>query len=186
MGLHDRPYWKDSDQTGGGSGGMSLGMPKPTRMVKYLLIINLAAFLAQVFLEVTLKFRLSTIFGATVGGFWQLWRYVTFQFLHDPRSLWHIGLNLLGLYMFGTPLEGRWGSRRFLTFYLTCGAVAGVAYVVMGGVLALPHGIPLIGASGGVYGILLACAVLFPNFRVILVLFPVPIRLAAVIIFGGM
>ena len=111
---------------------------------------------------------------------------MTFQFLHDPTSLWHIGLNMLGLYMFGTPLERHWGTKKFLRFYLSCGVAAGVAYVAIGAALGNASWIPLIGASGGVYGILLACAVLFPTFRVILFIFPVPIRLAAILIFGGM
>ena len=187
MGLHDRPYWKDEQDGGaGGLGGVRIGMPKPGKMVKYLLIINLAVFLLQIISGLALKIELSLLFGATVADWWQVWRYVTFQFLHSRYSLFHIGLNMLGLYMLGTPLEQRWGGRRFLRFYLSCGAVAGLAYVIVGALLEGAAWKPLIGASGGVYGILLAAAVLFPNFRVILVLFPVPIRLAAVIIFGGM
>jgi membrane associated rhomboid family serine protease len=166
--------------------GVTFGLPKPTQVVKYLLIINLAAFVLQLICRGLLQFNLSDFFGATLGGWWQLWRYVTFQFLHSPDSLWHLGLNMLGLYMLGTPLERQWGGRRFLKFYLICGATAGVAYIVMAALRNLSPGVPLIGASGGVYGIVLACAVLFPHFRLIFFLFPVPIRLAAVIIFGGM
>ncbi len=95
---------------------------------------------------------------------------------------------MLGLYMLGTPLEQRWGPRAFLRFYLICGAVGGLAYV-LAGVLLLPRWAwaqPIIGASGGVYAIVLACAVLFPHFRLILFIFPVPIRLAALLIFGAM
>jgi membrane associated rhomboid family serine protease len=115
-----------------------------------------------------------------------VWRYLSFQFLH--ADFWHIALNMLGLYFLGTPLEQRWGRRRFLAFYLSCGAFAGVAYVVV--MLATmgqaAWSVPLLGASGGVYGIILAAAVLFPHFRLIFLFFPVPIRLAALIIFGGM
>ena len=179
---------KKDQQPGGGSPmggrGFTIGMPKPTRIIKSLLIINLAAFLGQ-FLLASLKPE--AYLGVTLDGWWQPWRYITFQFLHSKDSLFHIILNMLGLYMLGTPLAQHWGDKRFLRFYLTCGAVAGVAYVVMMGLMAPDYGsIPLIGASGGVYGIVLACAVLFPHFRLIFFLFPVPIRLAAVIIFGGM
>jgi len=69
---------------------------------------------------------------------------------------------------------------------LSCGVVAGVAYAVMGVALGLDKSFPLIGASGGVFAILLACAVLFPQMRLILFLFPVPIRFAALLIFGFM
>ncbi len=189
MGLHDRPYWKDDagpEPGGGFMRGMSIGLPKPSNLVKRLLIINLAAFLVQQVFLLGFKIDISRWFGATVGGFWQIWRYLTFQFLHDPYSLMHIGLNMLGLYMLGTPLEQLWGSRRFLRFYLSCGVVAGLAYVILGAIFRIPAGFPLIGASGGIYGILLACAVLFPHFKLIFFLFPVPIRLAAAIIFGAM
>jgi len=189
MGLHDRPYMRDDAAPMGGGGlmrGMVGGFPKPSKAVKWLLIINLGAFVLQLVLELGPGIHISDWFGATAGGFWQLWRYVTFQFLHDTTSLWHIGLNMLGLYMFGTPLEQLWGSRRFLWFYLSCGVVAGLVYVIVGLILSNPRWMPLIGASGGVYGILLACAVLFPHFRIIFLFFPVPIRLGAVVIFGGM
>jgi len=186
MGIHDRPYMQD-EQGGGGGGwrGVTVGLPRPARAVKYLLIINLAAFVVQLLLYIA-KIQVSPYLGVTLLGWWQVWRYLTFQFLHDPTSIWHVALNMLGLYMFGSPLERRWGSKRFLEFYLSCGLVAGLAYVVAGAVLGSEAWVPLIGASGGVYGILLACAVLFPNFRIILFLFPVPIRLGAIIIFGGM
>ena len=189
MGLHDRPYWKDdagAEPGGGFMRGMSVGLPKPSKAVKWLLIVNLAAFPLQLAFELGFSINLSDWFGATTGGFWQVWRYLTFQFLHDTSSLWHIALNMLGLYMFGTPLEQLWGTRRFLRFYLSCGAVAGLLYVIVGLLLSNPRWVPLIGASGGVYGILLACAVLFPHFRIIFLFFPVPIRLGAAIIFGGM
>jgi len=187
VGLNDRPYWRDQRGGWGGSAprGVTVGMPKPPKAVKILLIINVAAFLLQL-LFLSGKVNLSAYFGATLAGWWQIWRYITFQFLHSPNSLWHLGLNMLGLYMLGTPLESRWGTRRFVRFYLTCGVVAGLAYVIMAWLIGLDDSIPLIGASGGVYAIVLACAVLFPHFRLLLFLFPVPIRVAAVIIFGGM
>jgi membrane associated rhomboid family serine protease len=189
MGLHDRPYWKDdagAEPDGGFVRSLAFGLPKPSKAVKWLLIINAAAFPLQLAFELGFSINLSDWFGATTGGFWQVWRYLTFQFLHDTSSLWHIALNMLGLYMFGTPLEQLWGSRRFPRFYLSCGAVAGLLYVIVGLLLGNPGWVPLIGASGGVYGILLACAVLLPDLKLILVVFPVPVRLAAVIIFGGM
>jgi membrane associated rhomboid family serine protease len=189
MGLHDRPYWKDAagaEPEGGFMRGLSVGLPKPSKAVKWLLIINAAAFVLQLALGKSLQAPLNFWLGATAGGFWQVWRYLTFQFLHDTSNLWHIALNMLGLYMFGTPLEESWGSRPFLRFYLSCGAAAGLLYVIVGAILGKDSWVPLIGASGGVFGILLACAVLLPDLKLILVVFPVPVRLAAVIIFGGM
>ena len=197
MGLHNRPYWQDGDDGGGNAGaggfqsggmrGLTIGMPKPGKMIKVLLMINVVVFVVQVFADKPSANSvgwMSATLGASVGGWWQVWRYFTFQFLHG--GYWHIVMNMLGLYMLGTPLERHWGSKRFLRFYLSCGVVAGVAYVVMGSLADLPPGVPIVGASGGVFGILLACAVLFPQFRLIFLFFPVPIRLAALILFGAM
>jgi membrane associated rhomboid family serine protease len=194
MALHDRQYWRDEEGTTDGASGLGrlgAGLSAPPKVVKWLLLLNLGVFVLQLVVKVLSSTRdpidtLSLYFGATTSGFWEVWRYVTFQFLHDTRNLWHIGLNMLALYMCGAPLERHWGSRHFLRFYLTCGVAAGLAYVVIGALRHNPGWMPLIGASGGVYGILLACAVLMPDMRLILVFFPVPIRLAVVIIFGAM
>ena len=171
-------------------GGAGFGLPRPPRVVATLLVLNLAVFVGQVLFTLATRGRglepLSAYLGVTVGGFWQVWRYFTFQFLHDTEWVWHLVLNMLGLYLLGAPLEQLWGGRRFLIFYLACGVAAGVAYVVIGALGGLPRAMPIIGASGGVYGILLAAAVLLPHFRVILLVFPVPIRLAAILIFGVM
>ena len=189
MGIYDRPYFREESNysTGFGrpAGGVSFGMPKAGQAVKRLLIINIVVFVAQQFLD--RHGEMSAVLGVTSAAWPQVWRYITFQFLHG--GFWHIGLNMLGLYMLGTPLEQYMGQRRFVWFYLSCGVVAGIAYAAMGlalGPAKLPPDMPIIGASGGVYAIILACAVRFPQFKLIFFLFPVPIRTAAVIIFGGM
>ncbi len=197
LGLGNRPYWRDEQASGGGYGGrmsgLTIGLPRPANVVKILLIINVAVFVLQLFLDrqkIDLASggiyygHMSTWLGVHVRGWWQVWRYVTFQFLHG--DFWHIVLNMLGLYLLGSPLERKMGSARFLRFYLISGAVAGVAYVFISAAYGMPANRPIIGASGGVYAIVLACAVYFPNFKLIFLFFPVPIRLAAMIIFGGM
>lgn len=186
MGMHNRPYWRDSQDDSGG-GRLTMGLPPIGRVVKYLLIINLAVFVLQLFFDTSTRpGQMSLLLGASVDGWWQVWRYVTFQFLHSPENYWHIMMNMLGLYLIGSPLEQHWGARRFLRFYLGCGAFAGMVYVAALALLAPDLKLPIIGASGGVYAIVLACAVLFPQFKLILLFFPVPIRLAALLIFGGM
>lgn len=200
MGLHDRTYARDNNSGGFGGGGGDvfggrgggrggLAMPKLTQTVKVLLIINVAVYILQQFLDQPSGLnagRMSTCFGVTIREFWQIWRYITFQFLHATRDPWHIVMNMLGVYFFGTALERSWGAKKFTFFYLGCGILAGFAYVFIGAIFHLPGNIPIIGASGGVFGILLACAILFPHFRIIFLFFPVPIRLAAVIIFSVM
>ncbi|HUT56313.1 MAG TPA: rhomboid family intramembrane serine protease [Phycisphaerae bacterium] len=189
MGIYDRHYWRGDPGGGpsGGLGGVTIGLPKPTLVVKGLLIANAAVFLVQLFTGDLHPDRLgwmSASLGVRWGQFWEVWRYITFQFLHG--SVWHILLNMLAVYILGSPLEQHYGSRRFLVFYLSCGVAAGVAYAVIGALGGVPSWMPIIGASGGVYGIVLACAVYFPGFRIIFLFFPVPIRLAAIIIFGAM
>lgn len=108
----------------------------------------------------------------------QFWRWFTFQFVH--ADFWHLLFNMIGLYFFGPIMERWWGSRRFLAFYLFCGAVGAVAYVAMS---RLPGLMPddgygvLIGASGGLFGILVGCAVVAPNQRVMLLFPPIPMSM---------
>jgi membrane associated rhomboid family serine protease len=89
-------------------------------------------------------------------------------------------MNMIGLYFLGPPLERHWGSRRFLPFYLLCGASGGVFYSLLCVVKFVDPG-QMIGASGSILGMLAACAILFPHFVLFVVVFPVPIRVAAVV-----
>jgi membrane associated rhomboid family serine protease len=118
--------------------------------------------------------------GSTRPAF-QVWQLLSYGFLHG--SLNHIFFNMFGLWMFGRDLERMMGARRFLIYYLTCVVGAGVVQLI---VAAMQGGVyPTIGASGGVFGILLAFAMAFPN-RVIMLLFP-PIPMKAkyfVLIYG--
>ncbi len=201
MGIGDRPYFRDDFDAGGMKGlqeamrrMMGLGPtpgPKPWA-VKWLLWANIIIFIFQYFLDQPTLSNpsgpLSALLGVTVQSYWQVWRYLTFQFLHG--GMWHILLNMLALFILGRPVERQMGSVRFLIFYLTCGMVAGVAYelmVMMMGPDQLPANLPLIGASGGVFAVLLACAVRFPQMKLLIMLiYPVPIRVVAAIAFGGM
>jgi membrane associated rhomboid family serine protease len=185
VGIYDRPYMRRGPGGGWqGSGGVGFRLPPLTPMVRRLLLINAGAFLLQVFVDHSSAGPgpISRWFGVTVGQFWQVWRYLSFQFLHG--SIGHILLNMLAVYFLGTALERHWGSKRFLRFYLSCGAAAGVSYVLIAA--ATDVGAPLIGASGGVYGLILAAAVLLPHFVVFFFFFPVPIRIAALIVFAIM
>jgi membrane associated rhomboid family serine protease len=181
MGLGNRPYWRGDPQSfrGGGGfpgGGMRMGLPRPGPGVGGLLIANLVMFVLQHLIP-TLTFALAAI----PALWWQPWRYITFQFLHG--DLFHILFNMIGLYFLGMYLERAWGTRRFLVFYLVCGVISGLTHVAL---TYLFHQSPnnyLIGASGGVYAVIAACAILFPNIQLILMFFPVPIRFAALLFF---
>jgi membrane associated rhomboid family serine protease len=111
----------------------------------------------------------------------QLWRLISYQFLHDPHSIWHIFFNMFVLFMFGRILEPHLGSRRFLIFYLICGTVGGLFYLLLTAIKFLPP-MPMVGASGSILGIIGACAVLFPQIKMIIfpIFIPISIRTAAI------
>ena len=160
------------------------GLPAPTRAVKWIIIANIAMF-AICFLSGRAKSPIYDVLAMQTDRVLhgQVWRLLTFTYLHDQTGLGHIFFNMLGLYFLGLPLEQQWGSRRFLTFYTVGGFVGVLLYLVMSTVGPLSPIASLVGASGGVLAVLGACAVLFPGMRIILVLFPVPIRAAALIFF---
>ncbi|MFA5864262.1 MAG: rhomboid family intramembrane serine protease [Phycisphaerae bacterium] len=160
---------------------MALGFPKPTRFVLYLIIANVAIFI----LTAMDRQRVIDNYFALIGVGnsrtpFELWRLVSYQFLHGNPG--HIFWNMLGLYFFGPPLERYWGPAKFIFFYLFCGVVGGLTYLVMSSLTPMP-GI-LIGASGSILGLVAASAVLFPQMIIFLVIFPVPIRVAALLIAG--
>ena len=93
-----------------------------------------------------------------------VWQLVTYMFLHDPRGFGHILFNMLTLWMFGKDLEATWGTRRFLKFYFVCGVGAGIC-VVIGNSLFGTMATRTIGASGAIFGLLLAFGMLFPDRR---------------------
>jgi membrane associated rhomboid family serine protease len=172
---------KDDQDGGGGGGGFgggmrSGGMPKPGPAVMALLVANVVMFFLQLTPGVTEYLTLVPL------RWWFVWNYITFQFLHGGPM--HLIFNMLGLYFLGMVLEKAWGPRRFVTFYLVCGVFAGICHVVMTYALDGATWIPLLGASGGVYGIVVACAILFPQIRLVLLFFLVPIRFAAILFLG--
>ena len=112
-----------------------------------------------------------------------VWQLLTYGFLHDLQRLGHIGFNMFALWMFGRDLERTMGAQRFLIYYLTCVVGAGIVQLIVTSTQGSYY--PTVGASGGVFGILLAFGMAFPN-RMILLLFP-PIPMKAkymVIVFG--
>ena len=100
------------------------------------------------------------------------WQLLSYGFLHG--DIRHIAFNMFGLWMFGRDLERLWGAKRFLTYFLVCVVGAGVIQLL---VAAIQGGLyPTVGASGGLFGLLLAYGLTFPNRTIMLIFFPVPIR----------
>ena len=129
---------------------------------------------------------------ATAIQQFQVWRFVTFQFVH--ANLWHIAGNMLALLSLGPVIEQYLGRRRFLAFYLLCGMVGPIGFLVlMASAGRNEFGQPvyaadstLVGASAGVFGILVAAAIVAPNVWVQLLVPPTPVRLrtAALLMLG--
>ena len=100
------------------------------------------------------------------------WQLVSYGFLHGDLN--HIFFNMFGLWMFGRDLERLMGTQRFLVYYMTCVLGAGIVQLI---VAALQGGVyPTVGASGGVFGLLLAYAMAFPNRTVMLLFPPIPMK----------
>lgn len=110
------------------------------------------------------------------------WQLITYGFLHGDMT--HIFFNMFGLWMFGRELEQMMGSQRFLIYFLTCVAGAGAIQLI---VAATQTGIyPTVGASGGVFGILLAYGLTFPNRTVMLIFPPIPMKAKYFVLFYGL
>jgi membrane associated rhomboid family serine protease len=143
-------------------------MPPLQPVTRALLLINVAVFF------------LARLFGGgieSVFALWPLgtnflpWQVVTYAFLHG--SFEHLFFNMLGLWMFGSELERIWGEKRFLQFYGASVLAAALAQLVVTAVMGSVY--PTVGASGGLFGLLFAFAVMFPN-RVILLFFVIPMK----------
>jgi membrane associated rhomboid family serine protease len=146
-----------------------------TRTIKTLIITNIVVYLIQFFIFLISGGRvLELYFGLVPVRVTQelmLWQFATYMFLHG--GIFHLLINMLVLFMFGNELERYWGRRRFLKYYFITGIGAGVcSWLVSMNTFAV-----IVGASGAIYGILLAYGLLFPNRVVYLyMLFPVKVK----------
>ena len=152
-----------------------------TRTVKTLIILNVAVFLLQVIGDLAGSHFLIAYFGlipVQVTRDLMLWQFVTYMFLHG--GIFHLFFNMLTLFMFGNDLERYWGTRRFLNYYFVTGIGAG-----MGSWLAaVDSRTVIIGASGAIYGLLLAYGLLYPN-RIVYLNFLIPVKVKWLVIFMG-
>ena len=106
-------------------------------------------------------------------SYFHFWQIVTYAFLHDPRNLSHIGFNMLGVYMFGAEIERYAGPLRLLACYFASVVTAALAQLLVPPLLGAPSA-PALGASGGVFGLLFAYAMMFPHRKVIPLIPPIP------------
>jgi len=210
MGLHDRDYYRDEGPPAGG------GFLADSPITKWVIIINVAIFFLHAFVSDPEELRKWENLRQTEGvvdmgvvdlekarpffymgaynhhlmtEHFQVWRLVTYQFLHSGFG--HIFVNMLGLFFFGPMVERWWGTRRYVYFYLLCGTIGAVLYslfsvvgVVPGEAVIYRPGTDelqmftsLVGASGSLFGVLIAGAIIAPNARVMLLIPPIPMKL---------
>jgi membrane associated rhomboid family serine protease len=155
-------------------------LPAATRA---LLVANAAVFLLQLVLDGALfaplmlwPLGVDPLYRMTGAEAFMPWQLVTYGFLHGNFP--HLAFNMLALVMFGSQLEYAWGARRFATYFLVCVAGAGLCQLLVTswGVDGGGRPFPTVGASGGVFGLLLAYGMLFPHQRVMLLIPPIPMR----------
>ena len=170
-----------------GSGGnrMGIGPPVTPPVIMNIMIANGVVFLAQM---ATSDGRghdmVSAVGSVTPIEVWQggeFWQPFTYMWLHSTASLTHILFNMFSLWMFGSTLAMYWGEQRFLRYYLTCGFGAGFLIATMpylSNILGFPAPIhiPTLGASGAVYGVLLAFSFTWPDRKIMLLFPPIPLK----------
>ena len=161
--------------------GYGGGLPKA---VKALLIANASVFVITFLLY---SFPWNALFGLVpnfVTHKFMIWQFFTYMFLHG--GIYHIGFNMFALWMFGTELEYNWGTRDFLKYYLVCGVGGGFLVWFTSLIGFSPANVPTIGASGAIWGVLVAYGMMWPD-RIILIFGILPMKaLHFVIIFGAM
>ena len=140
-----------------------------------LIASNIAVYALQHLLGGAMEdlFALQPIGGPDLGPAFHIWQLVTYGFLHSPETLMHIFFNMFGLYMFGSEIERLFGSRRYAVYYFMCVVGAALMHLIVAQVADLPLA-PLVGASGGVFGLLLAFGMAWPHRKVMLVFPPIP------------
>lgn len=173
--------------------------------VRNLIALNFVIWIASLVFE-RMGVDLAEIFGLHYIGAdaFRPYQLLTYQFLHSTTSLQHVFFNMLALYMFGAPIEYRWGTKRFLIFYLLCGISAGLTQELswwwdLRGIkeyalIALPSGtiptaefldmLTTVGASGSVFGVLLGCGMLFPN-SIVSIYFIFPMKMKYFVLLYG-
>lgn len=141
-----------------------------TPWVRRLLVANLIVFLFQATLFTSRAFTDALGF-VPLYALQRPWTFVTYMFLHGGAL--HLAFNLLALFLFGGPVEDRLGSRSFVWFYLLCGMGGAALSFLL--IQLVPIGVPIVGASGAIYGVMVAFAWHWPDAPIYMFPFPVPI-----------
>jgi membrane associated rhomboid family serine protease len=149
-----------------------------------LLIANGLVFAAQYWAPQFMYEHFALWSIGSYRGQFMPWQLLTYGFMHDTNGLSHILFNMFGLWMFGRDIERTMGSRRFLIYYITCVVGAGVVQLMAAWMSNADY--LTVGASGGVFGILLAYAMTFPNRTVVLLIPPIPMKAKYFVLLYGL
>ncbi|MBU1086559.1 MAG: rhomboid family intramembrane serine protease [Candidatus Omnitrophica bacterium] len=157
----------------------SFGYRNHKTAVNILIVINIAVFvIINLLRDISWMMYLGLVPSLVISRL-MLWQLVSYLFVH--AGLWHLVLNMLMLWMFGTVLEQSWGSKRFVIYYLFTGIGAGICSIVF----AHNSAYPVVGASGAIFGLLVAFAIMFPESVILLFfIFPMKMRYAAMVLAG--
>lgn len=181
MGIYDRDYNRHQPQY-----RTRYSMSPMTPAVKWLLIINIAAYLISNLFPVL--YVIFAIIPENTLWALQAWRYVTYQFLHDritsSPGIFHLLFNMIGLFFLGPLFERQWGTRYFLKFYFICGTVGGVLFSILVLTHVLAPGL-LVGASGSIFGLFAAAFIFYPRMQVYVYgIFPIQMRILIPVMIG--
>ena len=187
MGIYDRDYVNNQRGMGSpnmpGSGGRMFARAPGWSVTTWLIVVNVAVYvLMMLFLAPVFNAGKLTVYDGIQRL--EVWRLITFQFLHSPSSITHIAFNMLGLWIFGPMVENYLGGKKYLAYYLVCGLFGGLLFIVLT-VLGqfLPVGLDnsthqaLVGASAGVFGVIVACAYISPKTEIMLLFPPIPMKM---------
>ena len=156
----------------------AIGPGAPTPAVRILLIANTVLFFMNVVVGPDMTIRLGLSPQAVFTQF-AVWQPITYMFLH--ANFGHILFNMLSLWMFGTDLERTWGTRFFTKYYFVTGIGAAATSLLLSPWIDGIYYSVTVGASGAIYGLLLAYALYFPHRTIFLIIFPLPARVFVVI-----
>lgn len=149
-----------------------------------IILANVGVFILQLLLQNTSAFDLFALYPLQ-SGYFRPWQLLTYGFLHG--SWLHLFFNMFAVFMFGSQVEQLFGARRYLIYYLSCVVGAALMHLI---VIYFARDLPsaaTVGASGGVFGLLLAFGMAYPRQRLIIFPIPVPIQAwLAVTLYGGM
>ncbi len=185
MGIYDRDYYQGEEHNQGA------GMRGPSSMVGWLILINVAIFLIDMFTPVTSRDPNGTVVSHQLGELlslhasdvfypWYWWKFLTYGFAHAPMDssirFWHVAFNMYGMWLFGREVEQRYGKREFIFAYCGLVIMSGLCWALVHLVTSDKPG-SVVGASGAVMGMVVLYAMNFPNREFYLLFLPgVPIK----------